>query len=185
MAAELIAKASWYILENAGRVAAMEFHREVGTLSNSSAASVVDIPGRQLAASSVATLTEKAVRAAYDTAVANYQDKKRRQQQETQDQALLAFDELKSSMELDQRLDLARQYTRRLGLTSSKGPHAAGTFFVNGKLFPLNEVRLHYSYLACADSAMNYRNSEPNYSRPCKRKCSTSCSKFTTMPSMT
>lgn len=42
MAAELIAKASWYILENAGRVAAMEFHREVGTLSNSSAASVAD-----------------------------------------------------------------------------------------------------------------------------------------------
>lgn len=101
-------------------------------------------PGRQLASSSVAVLTEKAVRAAYDTAVANYQDKKRRQQQETQDQALLAFDELKSSMELDQRLDLARQYTRRLGLTSPKGANAAGTFFVNGKLFPLNEVRLHY-----------------------------------------
>lgn len=87
-------------------------------------------------------MTEKAVRAAYDTAVANYQDKKRRQQQETQDQPLMAFNELKSSRELDQRLDLARQYIRRLGLTSPKGPNTAGTFFVNGKLFPLNEVRL-------------------------------------------
>lgn len=27
--AEIIAKASWYVLETAGRVAAMDFHREV------------------------------------------------------------------------------------------------------------------------------------------------------------
>lgn len=31
-AADLIAKASWYILENAGRVIAMDFHREVRTI---------------------------------------------------------------------------------------------------------------------------------------------------------
>lgn len=39
-AAELVAKASWYILENAGRVAAMEFHREVGKRSIFPAASL-------------------------------------------------------------------------------------------------------------------------------------------------
>lgn len=51
------------------------------------------------------------------------------------------FEELKQWTGCDLRLNLARQYTRRLGLIRPKGDNVAGTFFVNGKIFPLNEVR--------------------------------------------
>lgn len=94
----------------------------------------------QLASIASASLTESDPRKAYKAALASYKDKKRRQQHEENEQQLLSFDELKAWSGLDDRLNLARQYNRRLGLSVPKDPNLAGSFFVNGKLFPLNDV---------------------------------------------
>lgn len=80
------------------------------------------------------------MRAAYAAAVSSYREKLRRQQQDTNEPTFLSFQELKGWEGYDSRFALARQYTRRLGLSLPKTADTAGNFFVNGKLFPLNDV---------------------------------------------
>jgi hypothetical protein len=127
----------------------------------------------QLAAVSAEVLVEKHIRKAYKAALEGYKEKKRQQAQEAVDESFLTFEELKQSDKMDIALLRARRYSRRLGLAPQDDPRTTGVFFVNGKLFPMNEVSSRNQlHMSASDALFVFRAFGRIFSRPCKCRCS-------------
>ena len=135
-----VARVMCYLVGTAGRASAMAFSREVGGLWLKSPADY-RLSSLQLAQHTEENLDMTAVRKAYES-TARHASNLRKSNPDNVPKLYSSLNVILAASlpEIDGKLSRAVAYNQRLGL-ADKAEESLGYFFVNGKLFPLDEVR--------------------------------------------